>query len=294
MQMTYRWALVVALLVASVPQTLAAATAVVEALQAPAWLSRSGRERVPLAAGMRLHGGDRIQTGVSSRAWLRLADGSRIKLGENATFGLERLAEERDAGRLLRATLNVLEGAFRFTTDIALRARHDRAIDVRFGTVTAGIRGTDIWGRNFGDREVVVLIEGKIRISRAADQPIDMEETGTLYQAPLAGPPSVEPIPAALLGEWAQQTEIQPGRGSQSMKGEWKLELARLDNQETALALYDSLRRDGYAARILPLEGSERQYSVRLTGLSSEAEAAALGERLKEAYPAASPKPMRR
>jgi len=33
----------------------------------------------------------------------------------------------REGGRLLRATLRVLEGAFRFTTDVATRARYQEA-----------------------------------------------------------------------------------------------------------------------------------------------------------------------
>lgn len=290
--MKSRWAFAAALAWAT--QCLAAAPAVVEALQAPAWLARAG-QRVPLATGTQLRGGDQIQTGVNSRALLRLADGSRIKLGENASFGVERLGEDRTGGRLLRASLRILEGAFRFTTDVASRGRYRREIDVNFGTVTAGIRGTDIWGRNFGDREVVVLLEGGIRISRGADQPIEMKEPGSFYQAPAAGPPSVGAVPGELLGEWAQQTEMQPGGGMQSVAGKWKLELARFDSQDNALTLYDSLRRDGYPARILPLptEGGQR-YSVRLTGFAGEREAAALGARLREAYPSLSPVATRR
>lgn len=291
--MKSRWAFAAALAWWAT-QSPAAAPAVVEALQSPAWLARAG-QRLPLATGTRLQGGDQIQTGVNSRALLRLVDGSRVKLGENTSFGVERLGEERTGGRLLRASLRVLEGAFRFTTDVAARGRYRREVDVNFGTVTAGIRGTDIWGRNFGEREVVVLLEGRIRISRGADQPLEMKEPGSFYQAPAAGTPSVAPVPAELLGEWAQQTEMQPGGGMQSISGKWRLELARFDSQDKALALYDSLRSDGYPARILPVPAAGgHRYSVRLTGFASEAEAAALGARLKEAYPSLVPVATRR
>jgi hypothetical protein len=272
---------------------LAAPDAVVEALQAPAWLTRDG-QRVPLAPGTELRNGDEVSTGVESRALLRLADGSRVKLGETGSLKVEDLAIRREGGRLLRATLKVLEGAFRFTTDVAIRGRFRREIDVQFTTLTAGIRGTDIWGRNFGDREVVVLIEGSISVSRGADKPVEMKDTGTYYQAPVGGSPSVERVPAELLGEWAQQTEIQKGRGAQSQNGRWKLDIAGFDNQDAALALYDSLRRDGYPARILPRPvASGQTYLVRLSGFATQAEAKALGERLKEAYPATSPAPSR-
>ena len=93
----------------------------------------------------------------------------------------------------------------------------------------------------------------------------------------------------------AQQTEIDPGTGSQSANGKWKLELARFEREDQALSLYDSLRSDGYPARILPLSaGGRHEYSVRLAGFASEAGALALGERLKEAHPSLNPRATRR
>ena len=291
--MTFR-ATVMAALLAVCATPLLAVAAVVEALQAPAWLTR-GAERMPLAVGTALREGDDIRTGVNSRALLRLADGSRIKLGENASFGLARLEGRTAGGRALHATLRILEGAFRFTTDVAGGSRYRREVQVQFGTVTAGIRGTDLWGRNFGDREVVVLLEGRIEIRRGGDALVPMTVPGTYYQAPATGASSVQAIPADMLAEWAQQTEMQPGTGMQHQTGPWKLELARFDNQARALDLYDSVRHDGYAARILPLPaGGANLYSVRLTGFATEREAAALGERLKESYPLLAPTATRR
>ncbi len=276
----------------AISPALAAPNAVVEALQAPAWLDRGGK-RLPLAVGTQLRDGDEVTTGVESRALFRLADGSRVKLGENGSLKFDSLAVRRGDGRVLRAALRVLEGAFRFTTDAVSGARYRREIDVQFATLTAGIRGTDIWGRNFGDREVVVLIEGRITVSRAGGS-VEMQDAGTYYQAPVAGEPSVQRIPADLLNEWAQQTEIQKGGGAQSAGGQWKLDVARFDNQEAALALYDSLLRDGYSVRILPRSvGSGHIYHVRLGGFSSRAEAQVLGERLRQGYPGISPEASR-
>jgi hypothetical protein len=284
----------VVLLLGAVAAAPAAPSAVVEALQAPAWLSREGR-RLPLAVGTELRDGDEVSTGVASRALLRLADGSRVKLGESGTLSLASLAVQREGGSLLRGTLRVLQGAFRFTTDLATRGRYRREIDVQFTTVTAGIRGTDIWGRNFGDREVVVLLEGSITVNRGSDRTVELKEAGTYYQAPVGGEPSVQAIPADLLEEWAQQTEIQRGVGSQSRSGTWKLDVGRFEDQEGALALYDGLRHGGYAARIRPLGADGRNvYFVRLEGFASRAEAQALGDRLKGAYPGISPAVSRR
>jgi len=287
-----RKALAAIVVLLAVSPALAAPNAVVEALQAPAWLERGGK-RLPLAVGTQLRNGDEVTTGVESRALFRLADGSRVKLGENGSLKFDSLAVRRGDGRVLRATLRVLEGAFRFTTDAVSGARYRREIDVQFTTLTAGIRGTDIWGRNFGDREVVVLIEGRITVSRAGAS-VEMQEAGTYYQAPVSGEPSVQRIPADLLNEWAQQTEIRKGGGAQSPGGQWKLDVARFDNQEAALALYDSLRRDGYSVRILPRSvDSGHIYHVRLGGFSSRAEAQVLGERLRQVYPGISPEASR-
>lgn len=272
----------------------AASDAIVQAVQSPAWLSRDGK-KLPLAIGAVLRKGDDVSTGVDSRAQLRLADGSVVKLGENANLRIESLEVVRGARRLLRSTLKVLEGAFRFTTSTLDKTRFNREVDVEFTTATAGIRGTDIWGRNFGDREVVVLIEGKISVTPRGQAPIPMQKPLTYYQAPKIGTPSVESVPAALLNEWAQQTEIQPQRGSLSTHGKWKLSVAQFDNQNDALALYDSLRRDGYPARIRPrpVDGGQN-YHVHVEGFSSRKEAEALGSRLKEIYPGIAPSAMRR
>jgi hypothetical protein len=61
---------------------------------------------------------------------------------------------------LFRAALNVLEGAFRFTTDVAAKTRK-REVSIRAAQVTAGIRGTDLWGRSRPGNEIVCLIEGE-------------------------------------------------------------------------------------------------------------------------------------
>jgi cell division septation protein DedD len=56
------------------------------------------------------------------------------------------------------------------------------------------------------------------------------------------------------------------------------------------LSLYDSLRREGYPARIQPQPADGGQlYRVRLSGLATEQEANALGARLKEINPKLEP-----
>jgi len=184
----------------------------------------------------------------------------------------------------------VVAGAFRFTTAAVQRTRARRDITVQFPTITAGIRGTDIWGKNLGDKEVLVLIEGKVTVTRAGAAPVELKDALTYLQAPRNGAATVEAVLMEQLKAWAAETEIAAGQGAIRKGGRWKLYLASYDRQTEALALYDSLRRDGYPARILPQTGDDGQrYRVRIAGFPNEQEATALGARLKDMHPRLEP-----
>lgn len=277
-----------ALLFSTATLLQAAPDAIVEGIQLPAWVTRDGK-RQPLVIGSELRSNDEVSTGGNSRLLLRLADGSVVKLGENGRLQLADVVQRRKEN-FLGATLRVLAGAFRFTTDAALKARTSRDIVVQFPTITAGIRGTDIWGKNLGDKEVIVLIEGRISVTRSGDQPVEMKDPLTYMQAPAGGAATVEAVPMDQLTLWAAETEIAAGQGAVHKDGKWKLYLGSFERQADALALYDSLRKDGYPARIRPQphEGGQL-YRVRLAGFASEQEAMALGARLKESHPGIEP-----
>ncbi|MEQ1881401.1 MAG: FecR domain-containing protein [Burkholderiales bacterium] len=279
--------LLASLLLTTSLNSLAASDAVVEGVQLPAWLTRDTK-RQPLAAGAILRAQDEISTGTNSRVLLRLGDGSQVKLGENARLKVSAIAQRREEN-LLTATLKVIEGAFRFTTSAALSARGRRNVSVQFPTVTVGIRGTDIWGKNLGDSEVVVLIEGAITISRAGDAPVEMKEPLTYLQAPRKGAASVQAVPAQQLGQWAAETEISPGHGFIVRGGRWKINLAEVDSQSAALAIHDRLRVDGYPVKVIPV-GSGQRFRVLLSGLPSEKEAQSLAARIKTAHSDLEPK----
>jgi hypothetical protein len=255
----------------------------VEAVQAPAWVERDGR-REPLAPGMVLQDTDRVVSGADARVVLRMPEGSLVKLGEQAQLALERIALQHEPeGVLVTAALNVLRGAFRFTTQAAARFRGRREVDVRVATVTAGIRGTDLWGKAADDRDIVCLIEGRISVQRENEAAFTMDEPLSFYIAPRnAAALPVQPVPAEQLARWAAETDIQPGTGSMRRNGRWRVELAQPASQAEALALYDRLREAGYAAQIVPVRTADVvAYSVRIRRLASEAEAGALAARLK-------------
>src|SRR5258708_1729292 len=124
----------------------AAPAAVVEGVQLPAWFTRDGR-RQPLATGIELRSNEEIATGVNSRLLLRLGDGSMVKLGENGQLRISGLTQRRQQN-FVRATLKVLEGAFRFTTAAVQSTHATPDTTVGFPTITAGLPGTAIWGPN--------------------------------------------------------------------------------------------------------------------------------------------------
>lgn len=258
----------------AVTQARFAPHAVVEAVQMPAWVVR-GSETIPLAPGMALQDRDQLHTGANAKLLLKMAEGSLVRLGESGTLRLDQMAQGRD--KVFAAALNVLQGAFRFTTDV-LVAQRRRNIKITVATVTAGIRGTDVWGKAAADKDIVCLIEGKIEVQRGPDRPILMDQPLSFYIAPRGAPAlPVAPVDPAQLRQWAAETQIAPGSGAAQRGGKWKVVAASVEAQEDALKLYDALRAAGYAARIQPaMSGEKRIYAVHLTNLPSKAEAEAL------------------
>lgn len=253
--------------------------AVVDAVQAPAWRDRDGRAE-PLAPGMELRSRDRIRTGEGSRVYLRLADGSTVKLGENGELLAERLGPSEK--QFFSAAFNVAKGAFRFTTD-KLRKLSRRDVTIRVATVTAGIRGTDIWGKTEPERDFVCLLEGRISVSHQDGDSREMSEPLTFYVAPRNQPPKgIEAADPETVKKWATETEIQAGAGVTRRGGKWKLLLASIEGQQAALEVYDRVAGAGYAAAIRPrIEGETVRYEILLRNLASKAEAEALAAKVK-------------
>ena len=290
----------VLLLLVAVP-THAAPDVVVQGIQMPAWLQR-GPITQPLSIGMRLNDGDKLITGAGSRVLLQAADGSAIKLGENASMEISNLARQHDDKGVFTALLDVVKGAFRFTTAKIAKLR-PREVTVRVAGATVGIRGTDVWGKVGGkmsiaamekamgksladtdkdakmDFDVVCLIEGKIDIAHGSETPFVMDQPQTFYVMRKDAPPfPVAGLATEQLTKWAGETEIASGQGASRAGGKWKVQLLTANSEHDAMAAYDELRAAGYDARIRPLQ--DGQYQLRITQLPSRAEAQALALKL--------------
>ena len=275
------------------PATAARADAWVSAVQMPAWLERAGR-REPLVAGTALAASDAVITGPGARVQLRLAEGSAVRLGESGRLVIGQLSTRRGTRIAVDAALEIARGAFRFTTTRLSRLRGERDLRVRIATVTAGVRGTDFWGRGTDEREIVCLIEGRIQVARDGEAPVEMSEARSFYIAPVGAPAlPVAPVDDKQLAIWAADTALVPGAGATLTGGRTVLTVAESGQQDEALRVWDTLRAAGYAARIRPEPGSEGSlvYRVRIEQLASRAEAAGLAQRIAKLPGIAPPAP---
>lgn len=220
--------------------------AIVAGLQAPAWRVHAG-VREPLAAGQVLDAGDRLDTGPGARVLLHLGEGSMVKLGAEAELDLAKLEPPSAPNGVFEAVLDVLKGAFRFTTAAAAKLQR-RAVTAHVGTATIGLRGTDVWGKTEPGRDFVVLIEGKIEIERAGEH-VAMAEPQTLFMAPTgAAARPVGPVDPGDLARWAAETEPTPGAGIQDAAGAWRVNLLSTRDAAGAERWVARLRDGGYAA----------------------------------------------
>jgi hypothetical protein len=246
----------------------------VDSLVSPAFLDRNGLT-VPVAAGIELFAGDRLRTGSGARLLMVLGEGSAVRIGENATF--EVTQAERKGG-VFNAALAVVEGAFRFTTS-ALAKRQPR--DVRISVArnaTIGIRGTDLWGRGRGDKDIVCLIEGKIDVTGNDNKTQRLDQPLQFFQSTRTAPPEpISFIDPKQLAEWAKETDIPEGTGSNA-KGVWRLEMSGFASRDAVQTSRRALRNAGYAAELA------QNNTLTISGQASQAEAEKLAAQLKAAF----------
>ena len=262
---------------------LAAQTLTVEGVISPAWVERGGK-REPLTVGMGLKDKDRIHTGAGSRALIRMAEGSAVKVGENAVLAVDRLLEKKsaDAG-FVAASLDVVRGAFRFTTGVFGAGSARRDVRIRISAVTAGIRGTDVWGKSEAERDIVCLLEGRISVEHAG-QSFAMEEPLSFFIAPRKGKPRpVAPVSKQQVDEWSEETETREGRGAIRRGGRHRVEFDATGDHNAAMQLRNRLRTAGFPAEIETARdnyGGE-EYRAAIGNLSGAKDAQALAQKLR-------------
>jgi FecR protein/SPOR domain len=257
-----------------------ARTLVVEGVVSPAWVERAGK-REPLTVGMQLSDKDRIVTGERARVMLRMSEGSAVRLGENATLGLDSLTEKKNAQgeAVVGGSLDVVKGAFRFTTGVFGKPSARREVNVKIATITAGIRGTDVWGRSRTEDDVVCLIEGRITVNHGKQEFV-MDEPLQFFIAPRNAPPKpVGRVPQKQIDEWSLDTEITEGQGATRAGGRLRVEVARFADLKAAQDMEARLKAAGYPAVIDAVTGG--QHAVCVLGIATARDRDALQARLK-------------
>lgn len=251
----------------------------VEVVQSPGWIDRSGRSE-PLAPGALLAPGDQLRTGAGGRVQVRLGDGSVVKLGEEARFAIDRLGSDR--APVFTAALDVLKGAFRFTTAAAARVGQRRDISVRVRTITAGIRGTDIWGASSEEQDFVCLLEGRISVGHEDGTVATLSEPRQFFGAQRGAKPTIELADQERIDKvWSPQTEMQPAAGLLRASGGWQLVMASGGHVEVIDA-YVQLRGAGFPAQIQSVSvAGERVYQAVLRFMDARGDAEALATRLE-------------
>jgi len=246
----------------------------IDSLQLPAWLDRGGLS-VPASPGIELFPGDGLRTGKGARLLIALNEGSIVRLGENATFEVNKV--ERKDG-IFNAALSVVEGAFRFSTR-ALTKMQPRNINISVArNATIGIRGTDVWGRGREDKDIVCLIEGKIDVTGNNNKRLRLDQPLQFFQSTRNAPPEpVSFLDPKQLEIWAKETDLEAGKGA-TENGQWKIVTGSFASRDALLAASRSLRSAGYAVERTP------NNTLVLDKLASEAQAIELATTLKTEF----------
>ncbi len=276
------------LTVASLPAQAARArpqvrTLVVEAVQMPAWTTRSG-QRVPLSPGDAVTTADEVETAGAAALVLRMPEGSLIRLGEKTRLGIQRLeVNPADGHTAVRSELKLFDGFFRFATSAVAKAVGQREIDVSLRTATIGIRGTDFWSMTDAVHDAACLFEGKVDLATRDQGALTLDKP-TAFWARFFDQP-VKPVGNATPDELAKflaSTEMQPGKGVAVEGGRWRVVAATVSAAAAATALAARLRTEGYPAlvRAKTLNG-RNMHEVRINGLATRNDAGAVLEKIK-------------
>jgi hypothetical protein len=256
----------------------------VESMQMPAWYERDG-VTYALRPGDELKSGDLIRTGPAARALLRMAEGSIVKLGADASFDITQVSDDPQPSNVFQALLKVVRGAFRFTTTELGKSRA-RSVDVEIGHVTVGIRGTDIWGRSRPGEDLFALLEGKVTVQRDNEQPFTMEEPLTFIVAEQGKATTpIQKADMATVNTLAQETELQTGDGVLSVDGQWSVNLMSLLDSNAAEKLIAQLHEAGYGAERKLIEINAQSWTrIRIDGFVSKADAEAFADGISNRY----------
>lgn len=142
---------------------------------------------------------------------------------------------------------------------------------MRIANVTAGIRGTDLWGKAATDRDIVCLIDGRISVQRGDDAAITLSDPLTFYVAPKGRAPlPVRPVDPQQLQRWAQETDIEENGPALAVDGAWTVHLESLSSAAAAARSQAQLEARGLPVSVQTADiGGKTYHRVSLSGFGS-------------------------
>jgi len=256
-----------------------AASIEVKAVRYPAWVENGGR-KTPLQPGMHARTGDLVSSGEDARILFRLADGSEVRLGQNARLAVRHIDVARAGGGVdLDMGLALLEGHFRYAATTLSKLNNRRKLDLKLSTSTIGIRGTDYWAMTDKEHDAVCLFEGAVEVLTQEQERITLDQP-TAFWIRYFGKPAQTPgnATAAQLAQFLGWVELAPGSGVAIADGRWRLLAGAEKKRSDAVALSKRLRERGYPALVVKHAGL---HEVRLDKFASRADAEALLKKLQ-------------
>ena len=217
----------------------------VDAMHYPAWLVRD-YQTMPLLPGARLRQDDLIRTGDGGRVQLRLADGSRIRLGQRSRFLLQALpAADPEANAAQTVSIRILRGVLH-----VIPVNSGLQFDIDLGDVSASFSGADIWGRADQQSDAVCLLQGEVEVESVAGDRQRMTRDLSCYVKPRGQAAlEIDQVDLQQHRVWLDETKLKPELGIAVANGEWQLVLISLSDAERAERVLSGYRDLGLAAQ---------------------------------------------
>jgi hypothetical protein len=127
----------------------------------------TGQTQIGTAAavvGTPVHMNDRLRTGANARLQVTFSDDSSLTLGENANVVIDRFVFNPHKSSA-DVVLNATQGAFRFAGGKIERMQHKNIV-VNTPHSALAVRGTHFWAGPIQGKYGVLLLKGKVRVSK--------------------------------------------------------------------------------------------------------------------------------
>jgi hypothetical protein len=147
----------------------------------------SGEATATARIGTAVHIRDELRTGPDGRLQVTFRDDTVLTLGEKASVVIDRYVYDPSHG-VGETVLQAAKGAFRFASS-KIKEQRDSKIAISTPVADIGVRGTEFWGGQLGEKYGVLLLEGEVSVSnQAGSVTLSATGQGTDIPSPLDPP----------------------------------------------------------------------------------------------------------